>query len=352
MKKALKIFLLVFIFSFSISFNIDARTTFGEGIYRVDENLSSIDLVHGAKFTQDIGYADVVDNENLRYKQLVSVLETPTGEDIKVVTWALTSSFKWTMSTVPAIARDYEKNHPGYRVIAGVNGDFFDIDGGENLPYATEGAHVSDGDVYKKTSNTAVGITNDGSNDPLVGNSKVTFNDKMTLAIYNDANELIYEFAVDKVNQDVLENEIGLYYANWNNEKKIEPITSPVGYVIENAEYAIAYSQADFYGRGIITGLKSKELNSGEFSIVSKNDQVNSILKTGVKVRVQYDLSEDWENVESITGVRNTLIYDGVNIIDKDTARHPRTMIGRKADGTLMLVVADGRAPEVRDGLT
>lgn len=353
MKRILQICLASFLLFCFFSIRVAASTDFGGGYYRVEENLQSKDLVNGASFSQDLSWTDVNEDFANEMRQIVSILETPINNDIKVVTWAMLSGSRWVRSPVTTIARDYELKHPGYKVIAAVNGDFFDINGEDNLPYAIEGAHVSGGHVYKKTAiNNVIGISSD-SDDPLLGNGKPTFNDKMTLAIYNENDEIIKQFPVDKINDIVLDGEVGIYYANWNNQKKIVPISAPNGFVVEDAEYAIAYSETDFYGSGVISKIVAKDLGEGEFAIISKNDNVTNALDIGTKIRVQYDLNGAWENIDSISGVRRTLIYDGEYIDNSDdTARHPRTMIGRKANGNLLLVVADGRAPQQREGVT
>ena len=94
---------------------------------------------------------------------------------------------------------NFEALNPGYRVVAAVNGDFFDINAHKNLPYSTTGENISDGEFYK-TSNTfgssggTIGFTNDGSTTTLIGGSHAVFNTYMTLAVYDDLGNIIKEF--------------------------------------------------------------------------------------------------------------------------------------------------------------
>jgi hypothetical protein len=90
-------------------------------------------------------------------------------------------------------------------------------------------------------------------------------------------------------------------------------------------------------------------------------------LKRGT--RVTLDISYDpldgpldlWPLARDIVGGAGLLIRGGVDVEDHSVEelapgfvenRHPRTMIGTSADGTIWLVVVDGRQPELSVGMT
>lgn len=285
---------------------------------------------------------------NKLYPQQVNVLEVPISKYVRVVNWSTSSATRWRLNTVRAIAQDYERNHPGWKVIAAINGDFFDINANSNLPYHTNGANVSGGDYYKSISGSTVGFTNNGTENSLIGGEKVERTPYMVLGIYDENNEVIQTFQVKNINTEPNDNESSVYYANWNSNKEIVPIAVPdVGevYVVEDAEKALASAPNDFYGRGIITTNTSKELGEGEFAIVTKDSNVQAALDLGVRIRIQFEYVGAYSGITDATGAGATLLKNG-EAFDGDAKRHPRTMIGRRADGTIIMTVVDGRQPD------
>jgi hypothetical protein len=69
----------------------------------------------------------------------------------------------------------------------------------------------------------------------------------------------------------------------------------------------------------------------------------------------------DWTNTEAIVGGAGLLLRDGRLITDWKVeqlppgfahTRHPRTLIGTQADGTIWLVTVDGRQPRLSAGMS
>lgn len=136
-------------------------TETGGAGYIVNERKETNLLDYGIKQYTDIG-------ETLRggnyYSQQVNVLEIPSSSGVKIVSYANLDGHQWTRATVRNFARKYEQENPGWRVIAAINGDFFDINGYGNLRYQTNNPLVNDGEYYKtRTANFAIGFANDGS---------------------------------------------------------------------------------------------------------------------------------------------------------------------------------------------
>jgi exopolysaccharide biosynthesis protein len=289
------------------------------------------------------------------YPQQVNVLEVPTAENVKVIPWTVLTQSGWTLSTVRNIARNFETLNPGWRVIAAVNGDFFDIRGGGNLPYQPSGAHMSDGEMFRSlTSGKTVGfMTNNGSNSIIGGTPTRT--SQIMMSIYDEFDHIIETIPVNRINQEPLTGEFSLYYANWkqktdeDSQQELIPIQVNVAdstqFIVSNADRALANRTTDFYGIGTISHLtEDVTLMAGQFALVSKSEAINQKLALGVKVRLQYEYTGDFSNAHSVIGAGATILFDG-EAIDNigDAPRHPRTMIGRKADGTIVLATIDGR---------
>ncbi|MFA6889787.1 MAG: phosphodiester glycosidase family protein [Bacilli bacterium] len=323
-------------------------TTFGGGQYLITEHRTTHELSYDVTHLTDIGQSGLASASD---PQVVNILDIPNLNQVSIVPWSKLGTSRWNMTTLTSMAEDFEIDNPGYRVIAGINGDFFDISGNENLRYATVGVHAALGHIYKSTNTPSatrnpIGFKNDGSLKPIIGNVPYEKTDKMILSIYNVQDEIIDEFMIDCVNQVPGALETAIYYANWNENNEIVPILAPQGYVLRNPSYALAFSSTDFYGFGQISHMESKLLEEGEFSIVTENPTLHEILQIGVKIRVQYEFSGAFAGVENVTGAGEPIIYDGQFQADTTTfgmARHPRTMIGSKADGSLVMCVVDGR---------
>lgn len=289
------------------------------------------------------------------YEQQVNILEVPSNKDIKVVPWANLNNHKWSLTTVRGLIEHFEAANPGLRVIAAINGDFFDINAKKNLPYSTTGENISDGEFYK-TSNSfgagggTIGFTNDGSTTTLIGGSHAVFNQYMTLAVYNEDGSIMKEFKVTKFNSEPEANETSVYYGTYNSDKNYVAIDSlnENTFVVSNAELALPNDDSHFYGKGVIDTLGKVTLQIGQFAITTNNEEVKNALSVGKKIRVQFEIDENdkYAKVTSATGY-NCAIYDDTHSIqygDNNVLnRAPRTVIGQKEDGTLVMMVVDGR---------
>lgn len=350
MKFLRRLLIITLMLVISVSFISDVNGyEFGGAEYNVSERASFNELAFGVKHYNDRGQTGLVDG--VLRDQSVNVLEIPMNDNVQIVSWTLSTGSSWTMSPVRTMAKDYELKNPGYRVIGAINGDFFDINGNQNLPYATNGIHVSGGNNYKSKNNSddsyrgPIGFKNDGSIDSLVGNTKMTRSELMVLAVYDESNNIIKEFNIDNVNSEPTGNEISIFYGLWEN-RVIQKVQVNNAFVVSNAEFSFAYSNADFFGKGKVSSVGDYLLDAGDFAIKSSNIEVIEAIKVGTKIRAQYELEGEFAGVKEATGAGKPIIYDGAfmpDTTDFGVARHPRTMVGRKADGTIVMTVVDGR---------
>lgn len=320
------------------------------------------ELDYGIIHIKDLGYSttlNYINGTETLDPQQVNVLEIPVSDQIKVVNWSYSTSTSWRLATVKAMAKDFEENNPGWVVLGGVNGDFFDINAEQALPYQTKGVCVNNGEVVKATTvEPAVGFTNNGtSNSLLGGHSQIAYSDAHYLTIYNDDGDVIKEVAIDKINEIPTGDEIAVYFSHnyidtSNGGKARTPykITLPIGisnFTVTLPERGYAQNENQMYGKGIISKLNySGELNIGLFSIVTENEEIKSLLNERTLIRVQQNIVGDFAECDNITAYNILLLLDGKAPENFDTVmdyRHPRTMIGKKADGTIVLFTVDGR---------
>ncbi|MDD3171628.1 MAG: phosphodiester glycosidase family protein, partial [Bacilli bacterium] len=206
------------------------------------------------------------------------------------------------------------------------------------------GAMVSNGEFYRTTTGSTIGFTNDGSTNTLIGNENIKRTDKMILAIYDENDNIIQEFDIDKLNQTPGNGETSVYFAIYNSDKEIVPfelnLEGKNGYVVEEAIKALPNNANDFYGIGVISSTSSTTITQGNFAIVTENDAINQALSIGKKIRCQYEYIGEYKDATDLTGCGGTLIPATSSSIPN---RAPRTVIGQKADGTIVMMVIDGR---------
>lgn len=372
MKKNVLLILLVFLFIFMIgnvmpAMAIELPSEYGEidgAKYFVDEEKENNKLPYGVVHHKDLAYSSTNSTSiawasgnngpktsafvaDKLYEQQINVLEVPNSSNVRVTSWANLENHRWSLTTVKNFAMDYELKNPGWKVVGAINGDFFDIRAQGNLPYQTSGAHISNGENYKTSGGRIIGLTNDGSIDSLVGNETFTRSANMSLSIYNENNEIINTLEIESRNIIPDEGKSSVYYGVYDAAHAYLPITTPEEgsvFVVEHAELALPNNDSDFYGKGIISSVSTSTITKGQFAIVTKNPVVEAALSIGEKVRVQWEIVGDYENVTDATGGGDTLLsggeWPGSVVLD---AREPRTVIGRKADGTIMMFVFDGR---------
>lgn len=354
MKKVIRLFLSIFIVFvitstkfISANFDNDLTETGGAG-YQIVERKTTNDLGYDV-----LQYTDIAQTtrSGLLYNQQVNVMEIPSSSKAKIISYANLDYNRWTLTTVKELAKKFEASNPDWKVIGAINADFFDINGKLNLPYQTQNPVITQGEVFKSgIRDAALGFTNDGTSNTLVSGKNDIFSQDMILSIYNENNEIITEFPIDKINTVPDLNQTSVFYGTYNATHTYVGVavdsTNINTYYVENAELALPNSDKDFYGKGVISSIDGGNLQKGQFAIQTNNLEVINYLDLGVKIRVQYDLIGDFANVTAATGYvgkfleNSEFLNQNVGVLNE---RHPRTAVGVKADGTIIMTVIDGR---------
>ena len=366
MKKVLILtFVMIFISFISLSVKLSANEEIefdgnifaaGDSEYQVTDRKSDQIIDYGIRYINDIAVSKSttqIGATNTLDPQVVNVLEVPTSSVMKVVNWTYSSSSGWTTQTLTKLAQDFENNNPGWVVVAGINGDFFDINSNGALPKQTTGVSVNNGEVVRAVSSgRQVGFTNDGTTNSLIGGKTLQFTNYHILTIYDNDGNVLDTFNIDKMNEAPTGNEISLYFSYYvlNNGTR-ETVTNTVpatnSYIVEGQERGYATSSSQMYGRGLVTGInKEVALNIGQFAIVTENEEVKSLLDQKPVIRIQQDIIGDYADCDNLSGCGAQLVLNGEHQAASDGMshyRHPRTVIGKKADGTIVMMTVDGR---------
>lgn len=362
-----KIFIITFVFTIMLLFSntlfLNAENDFddtlysaGNAQYQVTERLKDEIVDYGVRYINDTAVSKSttqISGKNTLDPQVVNLLEVPTSSVMKVVNWTYSSPSGWSTQTLTSLAQDFEYNNPGWVVLAGVNGDFFDINSKGALPKQTTGAAVNNGEVVRAVSSgRQVGFTNDGTTNSLIGGKDLQFTEEHYLTIYDDKKNEIKSFEIDLFNEVPSGDQISLYFSYYylsDEKRETHTNTTPNenSYIVENQERGYATSSSKMYGKGMVSAYNQAiELRIGQFAIVTENEEVQALLDNMPVIRVQQNIVGDYANCDNISGCGAQLVLNGEHQAASDGMshyRHPRTVIGKKSDGSIVLVTVDGR---------
>lgn len=371
--KKLSILILLVVFGFAFSnFNVVLAdetkvSSVGDGAanYYVEEVIESVELDFGVMYHNDAARLNTADEAYVAagtyaaggsaygkeefvvgkyYPANVNVLEVPSTEDVDIVPYANIKNGKWTLTTVAGMISNYEATHPDKRVIAAVNGDFFDINANGNYPYCSTGGTVSEGNYFKVNADwKSIAFKNDGSQNSLVGNIMPTISEKPVLQILEDG-EVVFEVDVDALNELPGVGGTSVYFTFYDEKHNPNLLEIENAYIVEGSQIA-PYATWSVFGLGQVKELASVKLNVNQFAIKTNNNVLKDYLKTGATVRVQYEYVGELADVDNVIGYPANIILDGQAQMFKDY-RHPRTMVGARADGTIIITTIDGRQIE------
>jgi hypothetical protein len=229
----------------------------------------------------------------------------------------------------------------GNRVIAGVNGDFYDLANyGTGVP---GGLFMGNGKILNSTSASydVFALNADGTS-MYVPNPKLV----KTVTINGVKSNLTH------INRYRDNNQLVLYTLDYADSTKTNNLGDEVVLDVLNGEVK----------NGQTMQLKVSEIRKDQGNsplsegkvVLSAQGSARDILaglQVGDEVTTEFSFPAGWENVDLAMSGR-LLIKDGVVLQNVDPAGvHPRTAIGTKADGTIIMMEVDGRLPNFSEGL-
>ena len=337
------------------------------------------DLYGHASFIKESGKTT---RSNANYPQNIKALTMKTNNQAKLVAWAIPNSKNdgFIRRPVSDIARDYEAKHAGWSVIGGINADQYATKYGENL--SAEGSDyfypqpyypmIADYEkwfsvpVLPYGAGNIVGFLNDGSNDQLLY-QKTTWNyngiDKagisgLFLSIIDDNGKVISKYPLSGYNSEPKINESSLYTPFYTGPTCPPLVVSGENlFIVSKADLAFAsnsstYTYKDingqnaFFGKGRISDITSQTtLTSGSFAISTKNSDVLNSLTIGTYIKVQFEFDTALNECEAGIGFHTIMRNNNKDVPSQasyNTRAYPRSIFGRKDDGTIVLMSIDG----------
>lgn len=274
---------------------------------------------------------------DLRTENLITY--TPNKAVTPIVTYGDALTDRSSVADMAALLED-----DGYRVVAGINGDFYNVSTG--LPIGmvvTEGLlRSSDAGYY------AIGFRADGS--AILGKPGVKVSANLGYAVddgFGNSTELVRPVAA--VNKARTNSGLYLYTYDFN-AKHTTGTTEPgvnVVCTVEQGSLAIGSTvtlRVDRVEETTVTDLEPDQI------VLSANLQADSYYTTalqnvpqGSELTLTVSANDGWEDVEYAIGALYCLAENGAVVPNLAAGSNPRTAVGQKADGTLVFYTIDGR---------
>lgn len=244
------------------------------------------------------------------------------------------------MQGVTKMANDADKT--GNRVIAAINGDFYDMSTGVPL-----GIFMGDGEILEsppyKTDWLAFGLKNDGST--IYGLSPEL---TRTVTIGNKTIPISHINRMRENNEALMLYTSAFHTSTMTNDLGDEVVLDIVSGEVKSGQTLKLKVAAIHKDKGN-TPLKEGQVvlsASGKF----RADLAG--LRIGDEVSASFQLEDAWKDVKMAIGGVAFLVKDGVVQSNEDKNFYPRVAIGTKADGSVVMIEIDGRAPGFSQGVS
>lgn len=231
----------------------------------------------------------------------------------------------------------------GYTVVAGINGDFYDTVTGVPL-----GMSIHEGKIKNSGQNysNAIGFKNDGAAfvAPLRFDFNYTVNGSTT-------------YAFNHVNKPKGSSN-GIYYYNSqyaSSTRTQEDCTEVVLTAINGTELSIG-GTVEAQVSAVIPNTKNTPIGENQIVLSAPNSGENAAVLAALAPSdlVSFTVTDQtgvWGEVKEAIGAYQVIAQDGF-VTTTDQISQPRTCLGIKPDGSIILFAVDGRRPGYSMGMT
>lgn len=326
-------FLLVLALAAPLSLFAAASEALGEDVTSRDTTVNNATVLSTDVFWST-SYSD------LRTENLITY--TPNTSVTPIVTYGGTVT---SCNTVSATAKALESQ--GYRVVAGLNGDFFNFSTG--LP---TGLLIANGEIKSSDAGYyAIGFKADGT--AVLGKPALTINADLGYTSY-DADG--YATAVTRTLAGVNKARVStggiyLYTYDFNDRHTTGNTEAGVDVVCTVTGGSLSIGGAlTLQVQRVVEATSATAIAQGEV-VLSANNQSNSYYTAALKNEAAGNTititatpaDQNWNGVQYAVGSLYSLVQNSTVVSGLPTGLNPRTAVGQKADGTLVFYTIDGR---------
>lgn len=293
MKKIL-IFILLAVISLG---TFDTPSTYA--YFRVNEETKDTEYVEGVRHTKIVG---TIDNDGIVTRQVMNYIGANVlqNNDLNIVVGDnyynhQDDNGKWGMFNIHGLIENVHARYDHFEVIAGVNGDFYDI----NNTGRPVSAHIRNFEVVHR---------GDTTGRPLVGfkdNGEVVFGlpefEGYELLVFNDEGQLKKKLDVAHINSDPQnDNEISVYFDNHLNAlpEGLEKV------YINAIDTKMTESNGNYFGKGTFDSQAdlNQSIAENQFVIVGKGFNQDNLISETDTVVVQIGITGTFDDVRFALG--------------------------------------------------
>lgn len=335
-KKYLAIIITVFLFGFTISSTklnfIEETNSYSENSGVVREEVTGVTYKDGGR----------------KGVQNINILKQ--GNDVEVVNWAKKDYGIFTRAGTLDIAKNFELHNPEFEVIAGVNGDFFNI---KTSAADTENINVLYG-------NRTLNIKNDPNAYAVEFNLDGTFvnyhksmdyTEELILELYDKENVFKYRTKVKGLNVGEVKEGETAYLENskhvYDERVTYFEVTKPT----ETMQTNMVFKEFDI--RNKVPSIVNRRI------LATRDDKLIELINYNDRATIQSTIDKSSYN-SMVIGTSGMIVEDGKVKSFKDMSsrsdafmrdRHPRTGFGFDENNKMILFTVDGRKKDLRDGV-
>ena len=326
MKKALSIFLILILMLSFVPEGVEAYSdAYGSEVWQ--ENTAIYD---GVTLSDNIYWSHYY--EQLRHEYVVTV--DPLSTVVPVVANGETVCDRLSAT---AAAAQYEAQ--GWRVVAGLNGDFYDTATGYPL-----GLTISNGKILSGASgNYALGFYSDGT--AIIGEPKLSITAKrgkstLTLASINKPR-------VDNAGVTMLTYDFNNDHTTGTHTEGVTILCSVVyGSITLGSELRLRVDSVEWGSTPVKIGKRQVALTVSEGGYTLDKYFIDQLIP-GDSFSVYFSAEDSrWNSVTQSVGAMYLLVENGRPKSNLSTSYAPRSAVGIKANGELVLYTVDGRQAE------
>ena len=241
--------------------------------------------------------------------------------------------YVWSTQTVPVIANNMSNTNGGDVAVAAVNGDFFTF--GVGVPH---GIFIEDGIILSTPPQyyAAFGITYD--NKPFITRHGTILDIEFRI------NGVL--IPIGGINQAHTKDSpsLMLYTEEYARGTKTGTETYEVRCRINSGEVRHG-GTINITVEGINDAVGNTSLGDGYVVLSAQGSRIDDLkkLSLGETHEISFRFNEFWSNVKFAVGGIELLLKDGEVYSNSDASKQPRTSIGIRADGTVVMATMDGR---------
>ncbi|MDY0346758.1 MAG: phosphodiester glycosidase family protein [Acholeplasma sp.] len=306
-------------------------------LFANDKTTQYIDGVRHQKITGYIDYNGTISNQVINYAG-VNLNSFP---DIQVVVGDNYVDHGYGMSNLLAQIENVERRYDNVDVLAGVNGDFYNMSNGIPVsPYVRNYEVIFQGTTWNRT---LVGFKDNG--EVVIG--KPEFTGYEVMVFDEDGSLKLNQINVSGFNRlPANESEVTVLFEEYTS--LID--TTDQKLVVSGTDVKSDGSGARYFAKGVKDTITTDAITVSPTQFVIMGDKVfeEGFIKATDTIIVQRRLTGQFEGVRDAIGGWERLVVDGVKTETFTEGasyqyRAPRTAIGVKQDGTVFFVTVDGR---------